>query len=309
MIMTGIYRLLFCGAIHSMTRNDREAQKHLKNDPTITLTELPYAEKAKKYQWLNIYRKKGDATLRPLVFDIHGGAWIYGDRFLNGYFAQALVNQGNVVCCPSYPLLFKGTLKAEIQNLAQALSFLLRNASEYGIDASRVVLAGDSAGGHLALLLAAVLQNKKLQDIYEVAPLPVSVAGLVLCNPVPYISSLSLNLGKPKLEAKARKIFFRMMYGKGNDREILKANSSFESFGSVFKSLPPTLITTSIGDKAFFPQTQRLRDDLVRNGHPIEYFCVSDTSYIHVYNVTDPDDAISRQVNQVIGTFLTTIAA
>lgn len=111
------------------------------------------AEDAEKHR-LDIYRPRG-AERRPVLFFLHGGAWVRGDRkqypFLGNYFAKA----GYVVVIPSYRLAPKHPHPAQIEDAAAAFAWTVRHIAAHGGDPARIVIAGHSAGGHLAALLAA----------------------------------------------------------------------------------------------------------------------------------------------------------
>lgn len=87
----------------------------------------------------------------PLVMFIHGGGWKAGTR-KNCRIAW-VVEYGYAVASVEYRLSQESLFPAQIHDCKSALRWLKANASRYGYDASRVVVAGTSAGGHLAALL------------------------------------------------------------------------------------------------------------------------------------------------------------
>ncbi|MGC9378885.1 alpha/beta hydrolase fold domain-containing protein [Streptomyces sp. MH13] len=98
----------------------------------------------------------------PVILFVHGGAWRtglrddLGPRFRDrrpGPFAR-LVRAGFAVACPDYRLSGEAAFPAPLDDLSAALVWLRTRAAELGVDADRVVAWGESAGGHLAALLA-----------------------------------------------------------------------------------------------------------------------------------------------------------
>lgn len=91
----------------------------------------------------------------PLVLIVHGGGWVSGDKssFVNGMLW--LTASGYAAATLNYRLVKDGKnqFPAAIQDLRCALRHLRANASRYQIDPTRVVVTGNSAGGHLAALL------------------------------------------------------------------------------------------------------------------------------------------------------------
>ena len=87
----------------------------------------------------------------PLVVWVHGGAWRAGskaDMPLGG-----LVNQGYAIASVDYRLSVLAPFPAMIHDIKAAIRFLRAHSADLGYDASRIAVAGSSAGGHLAALV------------------------------------------------------------------------------------------------------------------------------------------------------------
>ncbi len=94
-------------------------------------------------------------VMRAAVLLVHGGGWQGGDRAqLRGY-AILLALHGFVCVCCEYRLSGENTWPAQIDDVRTAFGWLHANADRYGVDRARVCVSGNSAGGHLALMLAA----------------------------------------------------------------------------------------------------------------------------------------------------------
>jgi acetyl esterase/lipase len=89
----------------------------------------------------------------PLVVCLHGGAWQIGHRSDQHARLRLLANHGYVAASVGYRLAPKHPFPAQIEDARCAVRFLRAHARDYKIDPKRVAAAGDSAGGHLALLL------------------------------------------------------------------------------------------------------------------------------------------------------------
>ena len=89
----------------------------------------------------------------PLVLFIHGGGWKGGSRARCQF--SWLAQEGFAVASIDYRLSQEALFPAQIHDCKGALRWLRDpvRAKEYGYDAERVVVAGTSAGGHLAALL------------------------------------------------------------------------------------------------------------------------------------------------------------
>jgi acetyl esterase/lipase len=90
----------------------------------------------------------------PIVVQIYGGAWRNGAPGDFAKFARWLAAGGYVVFAIDYRHSPQWRWPAHLDDVETALAWVRAHASEYGGDASRVVLLGRSAGAHLALLAA-----------------------------------------------------------------------------------------------------------------------------------------------------------
>jgi acetyl esterase/lipase len=102
---------------------------------------------------LDIYSPNGETNC-PVLFFIHGGAWRSGDRSLYGALGNRYARAGFVTVVPSYRLAPKHPHPAQIEDVAAAFAWTIQHISEYRGISNRVYVAGHSAGGHLASLLA-----------------------------------------------------------------------------------------------------------------------------------------------------------
>ncbi len=96
----------------------------------------------------------------PVVVWVHGGAWWEGDRRLlpsvwppGSLFAE-LVAAGLAVATVDYRLSGEARWPAPAEDVADAVRFVRDHADALWVDGSRVGIAGESAGGHLAAILA-----------------------------------------------------------------------------------------------------------------------------------------------------------
>lgn len=123
---------------------------------------VPYAEPpGGRPLELDLWRPPGELAAPLLVF-VHGGGWRRGRRddmgmrvrdWTPGPFAR-MAAAGVAVACVDYRLSGEAAFPAPLDDLRAALRWLALRSAELGIDAERVVVWGESAGGHLASLLA-----------------------------------------------------------------------------------------------------------------------------------------------------------
>ena len=91
---------------------------------------------------------------RPAVVMIHGGGWRMGDKASWQPEAERLAARGWVAFSINYRLDERVVFPAEIDDVQTAVSWVRAKAGEYGVDTTRIAALGESAGGHLAAMLA-----------------------------------------------------------------------------------------------------------------------------------------------------------
>ena len=87
---------------------------------------------------------------------IHGGGWKGGSKSDIGGILKGNANSGYVIVCPDYKLSTVSTPSwpVAVEDLLECIRWCRRNASTYNINTARIYVGGDSAGGHLAELIA-----------------------------------------------------------------------------------------------------------------------------------------------------------
>jgi acetyl esterase/lipase len=100
---------------------------------------------------LDLYLPRAAANGKsPVVVWVHGGAWRAGSR--SSVPVQALTEHGFSVASVDYRLSPVDRFPAQVYDIRAAIRFLRANAERYRLDGDQFVIAGASAGGHLAAL-------------------------------------------------------------------------------------------------------------------------------------------------------------
>jgi acetyl esterase/lipase len=112
--------------------------------------------------------------MRPLVIYLHGGGWFSGHSRQSGAFENwpevlaSIAARGYVVSSVNYRLSSEAPFPAALQDVKSAVRWLRSNAAEYGIDKTKVLVWGGSAGGQLAALTATSCGLAELEPVSAV---------------------------------------------------------------------------------------------------------------------------------------------
>lgn len=110
-------------------------------------------------QKLDVYRPKGEAGRLPVIVNVHGGGWVYGDKELYQYYAMSLAQRGFAVVNFSYRLAPEDKFPAQIEDVKAVFDWVHTHADQYGMDAGKLFAVGDSAGANLLGLYCAACTN------------------------------------------------------------------------------------------------------------------------------------------------------
>jgi len=107
-------------------------------------------------QRMDLYGAVSPKTSVPLIVFVHGGGWKRGDK-RNATGAAKIAHftgRGYAFASVNYRLVPDAKVEDQAQDVANAIARLIRDARSLGVDPSRIVLAGHSAGAHLSALVA-----------------------------------------------------------------------------------------------------------------------------------------------------------
>jgi len=106
---------------------------------------------------LRLYRGNGveRGKLQPALVFIHGGGWVIGDLESHDQACRALANAARcVIIAVDYRLAPEHKFPAAVEDAIAATRWVADNAQSLGIDAGRLAVGGDSAGGNLAAVVS-----------------------------------------------------------------------------------------------------------------------------------------------------------
>jgi acetyl esterase len=104
--------------------------------------------------------------LAPGLVFFHGGGWVIGDLDSHDVVCRKLADEGELmVVSVDYRLAPEHKFPAAVDDAIASTKWIAENAKQVGIDASRLMIGGDSAGGNLAAVVAIAARDGNGPDI------------------------------------------------------------------------------------------------------------------------------------------------
>lgn len=189
------------------------------------------------------------------VLLVHGGGWSQGDRTQLGGYGVLLGRRGFTCVASEYRLTGEALWPAQIEDVKCALRWMRANAAGLGIDPGRIVLEGNSAGGHLALVAAGTPNRPEFEGIGGNEGVDTSVAAVVAFYPPTGLERRGWG-GLPSL------------FGEGAPPDVLRGASPLTYAGPGF---PPAMLIHGNDDDVVPPaEATNMYDALVAAGTPAE---------------------------------------
>lgn len=117
---------------------------------------------------LDLYLPGEAAAGAPVLFQIHGGAWVVSQKAHQALpLMMRMAHSGWVCVAPNYRLSPRATWPDHIVDLKRALTWMKAHIADYGGDPGFVAVTGGSAGGHLSSLLALSANDPAFQPGFE----------------------------------------------------------------------------------------------------------------------------------------------
>lgn len=102
---------------------------------------------------MDLYLPKGRTKAKPAIMFIHGGAWKSGKRGDMKFYCVKFAEKGYITSTVTYRLIREAPFPAAVHDVKCAVRWLRANAGKYKIDAEHIVVSGNSAGGHLSMMI------------------------------------------------------------------------------------------------------------------------------------------------------------
>lgn len=283
-----LFSVVYCSALLLPAMAVAGAAPGARTAPKI-VRDIPYPGAAigERRQSFELYLPAA-AAMPPLVIFVHGGFWLLPDDEyqIGPSIARNLVRDGVAVALLRYRLVPAHRHPAQAEDIAAGAAHLIRNAEKYGYDGKRIFLAGHSAGGHLASLVA--LDRRYLA---KHGLTPNSLAGVVSISGL-YDLAPTWNISANQKTATERTF--------GGNLAGLKQASPMSH---VRAGAPRFLVVTASQDIAGFALDGRRFADAMRaaGNKGIQQFMFKGTDHFSIVKLDDENNAVRRTLLAFMG--------
>jgi acetyl esterase len=221
---------------------------------------------------LRLYRSKPSTAgvLEPVIIYYHGGGWVIGDLESHDTVCRELcARSGATLISVDYRLAPEHVFPAAANDAIAATNWVADNAAELGVDANRMAVAGDSAGGNLAAVAAiAARENGAPSIAFQALLYPVTDFDLTR-------SSYAENGTRPPVKTTTMEWFRDLYLTKPEDQTDWRA-APIQA--ADLSGLPPAFVLTA-GYDPLRDEGKAYADALQAAGNDCTYKCY--TGQIH----------------------------
>ena len=223
------------------------------------LCDIPYMDDGETGHMLDIYYPEAAEEKLPVIIDIHGGGFLYGDKALNRLLGYHLAKRGYVVFSLNYRLASDDVkVPGQVQDIMWALRFIQDHLEDYPTDANQAFLMGESAGGVLAVMAALLLKSPRLMQLFGTPEASLNIKALA-------VFSGMMRFDRPSIGYWGMR---SMCFEKGYQRQDTYRNMIFDKLSEMV-ILPPVFLSTSQEDE-LRDMTLDFERTLQKNGIPYQ---------------------------------------
>ncbi len=262
-------------------------------------TNIRYLDDGHERHVLDIYSPP-DAKNAPVVFWIHGGGWVTGDKSDVKLKPQWFMDKGFVFVSTTYRLLPEVDMGTLIRDVASAFGWMEKHIAEYGGDPTRVLVGGHSAGAQLAAIICTDERYLKEQGVgFDVLKGCVAVDGDTYDVPamIEVAETRARVHGLPPIK-KGHRVQF------GDDPAKHKDFSAVNHVAKD-KGIPPFLLLHVAAHPDTTAQAVHFGMMLKDAGVPVTVFGAKDSNHSKLNNDLGlPDDPATKSLTQFVSQIL-----
>lgn len=252
---------------------------------------------SEKWNVLDVYRPVGTEFVKesdkrservgcdpmPVIVNVHGGGWVYGDKELYQFYGMSLAERGFLVVNFTYRLAPENTFPAQVEDINMVIEWMFDNVLEYGFDMDKVFMVGDSAGAHLAALYSCICVNENYAKSFDIK-VPNSF--------VPKALGLNCGCFAPVKEEAGQVIFTDDMHVELMEDLFGRKVTLSDAFlinvqNHITDKFPPSFLMSAEGDFCL-TQTKEMEEVFKNNNvpHTMKIYGSEEKPLYHVFHVT-----------------------
>ena len=254
---------------------------------------VAYTQSGHERHVLDIYAPEKKSSVKlPVIFWIHGGGWVVGDKSDVALKPKVFTEKGCLMVSTNYRLLPDVNMETLISDIAKSIGWVHRNITKYGGDPNRIIVGGHSAGAQLAALIC-------IDDRY-LRREGVSFESLKGCIPV---DGDTYDIPKIIMTAEHRQTLYggkmftfghRQKFGNDPERHV---DFSAVTHVTKDKNIPPFLILYFSGNPDTNAQARLLERRLQQAGISAKAVGKRNTNHSQLNNdIGDPNDPVTQEV-------------
>ena len=239
---------------------------------------------------VDVFRPDNASGPLPAVLFLPGGGWRTADRTpLKERYGIRIAQHGYVCVAGEYRVMDEAPWPAQIQDVKRLIRWVRTNSSSLGIDPSKIVIAGKSAGGHLALLAAGTSGVQEFEGTGGDDGVSSELAGVVGVAGVSDMTQVGKRDGMENF------------WGGVPSKEVVDAASPISY---VTNNYPPTLLVHGTSDETVpHAMTIRMYEALEKEGVPVDLVLYA--GQIHLF---DREPEFSQAISDAIALFVSRYA-
>ncbi|UMT78778.1 alpha/beta hydrolase [Staphylococcus roterodami] len=215
-------------------------------------------------------------TKLPVIFWMHGGGYIAGDKQYKNPLLAKIAEQGYIVVNVNYALAPQYKYPTPLIQMSQATKFIKENKMNIPIDFDQVVIGGDSAGAQLASQFTAIQTNNHLRKAmqFDQTFKPSQIKGAIFFGGFYNMQTVR------KTEFPRIQLFMKSYTGEQDWEKGFKNISQMSTVKQATSDYPPTYL--SVGDSdPFESQNVEFSKRLDELGVPVDTLFYDGTHHLH----------------------------
>ena len=220
---------------------------------------------------LDVYRRRDVTTPQPTLVFYHGGGWIGGTKEASFMSVMPWLEMGWNVVNVEYRMARVAPAPGAVEDALCALRYVVNQAKTYNVDTNKIVVSGESAGGHLALAVGMIPASAGFTSVCAGGGFTGS--DMTIPKVAAIINWYGITDLNDMLAGPNARSYALQWVGSATNRDALAKSVSPLTY--VRSDLPPILSIQGDADPIVpYSQNVRLRDALTKAGVANELFTI-----------------------------------